>query len=151
MTFLIRTVLKHEVTAPAPNKQPRTFRYWRKVELMSEIWFLVEAVVDADGDSEIRRFITTSIEDAAAIEEDLQPYWCNVYVCLRAPHNIRNATVFEVVRTAHASAVTGLTTYHLANGMTFAAAGEAVPEVDRKGPTRLRRIYASKDYEGFAG
>jgi hypothetical protein len=151
MTFLIRTRRKDEATAPAPNKQPLTYRYWETVELLSEIWFLVEASVETSGDNKIQRFITTSIQNAAAIEKSLQPYWCTVYVCLRAPLNIRNATVFEVVQEAHASADTGLTTYHLANGMTFALPGESVPEVEGGGPKRLQRIYASKDYEGFAG
>lgn len=139
----IRTLVRHEDVSPSVDKE-RGSRYWSAAEIMSSVWFVVEASVEVSGRFELRRWVTTSIGEAAQIQRGQDPFnWSRVFVCMRAPFSVRDGTVFEVVKDAYQSQAGGAYVYHLANGMTFRTENEQVPR-DPEAPEELTLVYAHR-------
>jgi hypothetical protein len=106
---------------------------------MSATWFVVEACID--GQVEIQRWVTTSIRQAAQIQKNLEPFrWAQIFVCMRAPLSIANATVFEVVVEAYEIVASSGYLYRLANGMSFIDAEERAQGAWNR-PQELRLVY----------
>ena len=143
MPHQIRTLVRHEDTTEGPYKE-RGSRYWTAVELLAATWFVVETCIEISGVNEIRRWITTSIREAVQIQRGQEPFvWSQIFVCMRAPRSVRNATVFEVVDEAYQSLATDTYVYQLANGMTFKTEIEHSPG-DNPTPEELTLVYARR-------
>lgn len=143
MQSQIRTVLKHEHTSSSPNKE-RGSRYWAAAEVMSATWFVIETCIEEAGRNEIKRWVTTSIGEAAKIQHSQAPFiWSQIYACLRAPQSVRSATVFEVVKEAYQLGPAGSFLYRLENGMSFAT-DEGLTQGVQSEPTELKLLYAQQ-------
>lgn len=143
MPYQIRTTLRHEDAAQDLGRE-RGSRYWTAAEVLSSTWFLVETCVEVSGVNEIKRWVTTSIGEAAKIQRGQEPFvWSQIFVCMRAPRSVRNATVFEVVDEAYQSLATDTYVYQLASGMTFKTEIEHSPG-DNPTPEELTLVYARR-------
>ena len=141
MPHQIRTILRQEDTSPSPDKE-RGSRYWWAAEVLSPTWFVVESCIEVNGTNEIQRWVTTSIHHAAGILRGFEPSnWSQIFVCMRAPLSVRNATVFEVVQEAYQSDPGATYVYRLANGMSFID-GEQREHGAYTEPTQLKLVYA---------
>jgi hypothetical protein len=137
----IRTLLRDEYTM-VENQRERGSRYWTAAELLSQTWFVVESCIDVSGKKEIRRWVTTSIHEAAAIQRGFElSIWSQIFVCTRVPVNVRDATVFEVLNEAYYSVRDGSYVYRLGNGMSFID-GERRQHGAYTAPTELKLVYA---------
>ena len=137
----IRTLVRHEDSSPDLDKE-RGSRYWSAAELLSSTWFVVETCIEVSGVNEIRRWVTTSISDAANLQNSQRPFiWSQIFVCLRAPQSVRLATVFEVVNEAYHLGAVESYLYRLDNGMSFTSS-----EGQGKGiclePSEIRLVYS---------
>ena len=140
----IRTVLSQEDKSDTNDKE-RGSRYWTAAEIQTSTWFVVETCFEQLGENVIQRWITTSIHDAVAFEREMAPFnWSHIFVCLRAPLSVRNATIFEVLKEAYQVGRRGTYTYHLENGMTFVtgALGNVITSPDDTQEVRL--VYSSR-------
>ena len=139
----IRTILRHEDSSPDLDKE-RGSRYWSAAELLSSTWFVIETYIEVSGVNEIRRWVTTSIGEAAQIQRSQGPFiWSQIYACLRAPQSVRSATVFEVVKEAYQLGPVGSFLYRLENGMSFTTDEGSIQGVQSE-PTKLELLYAQQ-------
>ena len=139
----IRTLVRHEDSSPDLDKE-RGSRYWSAAELLSSTWFVVETCIEVSGVNEIRRWVTTSISDAANLQDSQRPFiWSQIFVCLRAPHSVRSATVFEVVKEAYHLGPIGSYLYCLDNGISFST-DEAPAQDIQSNPVKLRLVYSQQ-------
>jgi hypothetical protein len=82
MSHQIRTQTKFEDHSTERDKE-RGSRFWSTAEIMTTTWFVVETCVDVRETVEIRRWITTSIEDASEVRRSQAPYrWGRVFDCI---------------------------------------------------------------------
>ncbi|MFN7712539.1 MAG: hypothetical protein ACK5OI_09155, partial [Curvibacter sp.] len=92
---------------------------------------------------ELRRWVTTSIHQAIAIEKSVfAPLWSHIFVCMHAPLSVRSGTVFEVVKEVYKSERGEDYVYGLANGMTFMFGGDE-GQITAGKPSQLRLIYSN--------
>lgn len=135
----IRTLLRDEYPAQGISKE-RGSRYWTAAEVSAPIWFVVESCIEVSEKFEIQRWVTTSIQHAASIQRGFEPsVWSQIFVCMRAPLSVRNATVFEVVNEAYKCGAGFV--YRLANGMSFMTGNEGILLTGSE-PTELELVYA---------
>lgn len=143
MSHQIRTLVRHEDTTEGAYKE-RGSRYWTAAELLAPTWFVVETCIEISGVNEIRRWVTTSIGEAARIQRGQDPFvWSQIFVCLRAPRSVRSATIFEVVNEAYQSLASDAYIYQLANGMAFKTEIGQVPGNDLA-PEELTLVYTHR-------
>ena len=143
MPDLIRTTLKHEASAPGTDPE-RGSRYWLAAEIMSSTWFVIEACTERAGKNEIQRWVTTSIREAARLQHSHDPsVWSHIFICLRAPLSIRNATVFEKVTEVYQAGIGGSYLYRLGNGMSFITDEKHAQGVPFS-PDALELVYAHR-------
>ena len=139
----LRTLVRHEDLSQSRDKE-RGFRYWSAAEVLSSTWFVLETCIDVCGVNEIRRWVTTSIGDAAQLQRSQGPFiWSQIYVCLRAPQSVRLATVFEVVKEAYQLGAVDSYLYRLENGMSFSS-GEGQAQGIRLEPSESRLVYSQR-------
>lgn len=137
----IRTVLKHECPPPPVNKG-RGSRYWSAAEILSSTWYVVESCVEAETKNQVNRWMTTSIKEAIQIQRTQGLcYWSHIFVCLRAPLSIKNATIFEVVNEAHQVGSTNSYVLQLTNGMSFITGDDDESVNEWPDPKMLRMVY----------
>ena len=135
--------MRHEDSSPDLDKE-RGSRYWSAAELLSSTWFVVETCIEVSGVNEIRRWVTTSISDAANLQDSQRPFiWSQIFVCLRAPHSVRSATVFEVVKEAYQLGPIGSYLYRLDNGISFST-DEAPAQDIQSNPVKLQLVYSQR-------
>lgn len=143
MQSQIRTVLKHEHTSSSPDKE-RGSRYWTAAEVMSPTWFVIETCIKEAGGNEIKRWVTTSIGEAAQVQRNQEPFiWSQIYVCLRAPLSVRGATVFEVVKEAYQLGGVDSYLYRLENGMSFSS-GDGQAQGIQLETSETRLVYSQR-------
>jgi hypothetical protein len=137
----IRTALLHERKSSTSPKE-RGSRFWVAAELLSTTWFIAETCVEVDGKNEIQQWVTPSINRAVDIQRALEPYqWGRLFICMRTPVGIQNATLFEVVHKAYQAGFRDSYVILLDNGMSFSTGAEAPQEIIGQ-PDTLRLIYA---------
>ena len=139
----LRTLVRHEDLSQNRDKE-RGSRYWSAVEILASTWFVLETCIDVGGVNEIRRWVTTSIGEAANLQRSQGSFiWSQIYVCLRAPQSVPGATVFEVVKEAYQLGPVGSYLYRLDNGISFST--DEVPAQDvQADPVEIKLVYAQR-------
>ena len=143
MQHQIRTILKHEDNSSGLDRE-RGSRYWSEAEVLSSTWFVVEACTEASGQFMVRRWVTSSIGDAARIQQRQEPcQWSRVLVCMRAPLSERSGLLFEEVSEAYLSSP-GSYIYRLSNGMAVMTDTERLASSGPGGTRELSLVYARR-------
>lgn len=138
----IRTLLRHERAMEAPRKD-RGARHWSAAQVLTSTWYFVECCKDYELD--LQRWVTTSIEEATDIHRSLgTSRWVRIYICLRAPMSIQEATLFEEIDEAYQVGASGSYLFQLANGLAYVVGAETVREVCSK-PLELELVYNRKN------
>jgi hypothetical protein len=138
MSNQLRTLLRHE-RSPVPPGIDRGARHWSAIQVMSSTWFFVESCEEFEG--EIQRWVTASIREAVNIQKGLAPArWARIFVCLRAPSSIREATLFEEVDEAYQVEASNSHLFRLINGMSFLDGSEAT-QLTQSEPMELKLLY----------
>lgn len=120
----IRTLLRDECITQGSSRK-RGSRYWTAAEVSSPTWFVVESCIEVSGRHEIQRWVTTSVHHAASIQRGLEPsVWSQIFVCIRAPLSVRNASIIEILKEAYQCTRGRGFVYRLANGMSFMTGDE---------------------------
>ena len=137
----LRTLIRHEKLSNKRDTE-RGSRYWSAAEILTPTWFVLETCIEVGGVNKIKNWVTTSISDAANLQDSQRPFiWSQIYVCLRAPQSVRLATVFEVVNEAYHLGAVESYLYRLDNGMSFTSS-----EGQGKGiclePSEIRLVYS---------
>jgi hypothetical protein len=117
MSNQIRTLVQDERTL-GPNQKVRGARHWSAAEVLSSTWFFVESCIEGEGS--IQRWVTTSMSEATKIKRALEPStWARIFICMRAPKSIREATLFEEIDKAYSVGASGLQIFELTNGLSY--------------------------------
>ena len=135
----LRTYLQH---ANAGRERARGTRVWSAVEILTSTWFFVEVCYEPE--SGIQRWVATSINEAVNFQKALKPSgWARIFVCLRAPLCIREATLFEEIDEAYQLDTNDSFLFQLATGLSYVVGAETVREVLIR-PRELQLIYNRK-------
>ena len=122
MSNQIRTLVQDERTL-GPNQKVRGARHWSAAEVLSSTWFFVESCIEGEGS--IERWVTTSILEATKIKRALEPStWARIFICMRAPRSIREATMFEEIDKAYLVGSSGIQVFELTNGLSYVLGSE---------------------------
>ena len=139
----LRTLVRHENLSDKRDTE-RGSRYWSAAEILTPTWFVLETCIEVGGVNKIKSWVTTSISDAANLQDSQRPFiWSQIFVCLRAPHSVRSATVFEVVKEAYQLGPIGSYLYRLDNGISFST-DEAPAQDIQSNPVKLRLVYSQQ-------
>jgi hypothetical protein len=116
----LRTLVKSEITKESQSEWERGTRCWLSAEIMSPAWFVVEVSMDELITGKTKSWIATNFQVAAQIQKSQEPYkWSNIFVCMRTPHSVRNATVYEVVNQVYALPGSRTLVFQLVSGMAL--------------------------------
>lgn len=127
----------HEVT----NIVERGARFWGSAEIRGATWFLVEGCAE-DG-TEVERWVTTSIRQAAVLQGKLHPLGgSRIFAFMHATDAIKTSPIFEEVATAHQFGSSSTYLLRFANGTSFSIVESDVQEM-QPGPKEMRLVYAS--------
>lgn len=141
MSSKLRTLLQDEHIPPA-DERGRGIRYWSAVQLMSPTWFFVESVDTGNG--YVRRWITTSMVEAANIQRGLEPVKsARIFVCQYASQSIGQRTLFEEIDKAYQLGNSSEQMFQLVNGMCFVI-GEDITVGSSAEPKELKLLYHRK-------
>ena len=125
-----------------PNQKVRGARHWSAAEVLSSTWFFVESCIEGEGS--IQRWVTTSISEATKIKKALEPStWARIFICMRAPRSIREATLFEEIDKAYSVGASGLQIFELTNGLSYVHGAETTRDTSTEAK-EMRLIYNRK-------
>jgi hypothetical protein len=142
MSNQIRTLIQDERTL-GPNLKVRGARHWSAAEVLSSTWFFVESCVEGEGS--IQRWVTTSILEATKIKRALEPStWARIFICIRAPKSIREATLFEEIDKAYLVGASGMQIFELANGLSYVLGAESTRDTRSTEAKEMRLLYNRK-------
>ena len=141
MSNQIRTLVQDERTL-GPNQKVRGARHWSAAEVLTSTWFFVESCIE--GERSIQRWVTTSILEATKIRRALEPStWARIFICMRAPRSIREATMFEEIDKAYLASASGIQIFELTNGLSYVLGAENSPDISTEAK-EMRLIYNRK-------
>lgn len=121
-TGVIRTLLKDQ---SLQDEDERGVRSWRSAELVAEDWFLVERCVQSPEGLDIRRWISTSIEDCRRLLHAENCQWSRLLAYVRVPRSAGPGYVFGEVVEVHEVGSSGGRLLRFSNGMTILQDGPA--------------------------
>lgn len=143
MAKQIRTLLKHEDTSSSPDKE-RGSRYWVDAEILSTVWFVVDICIDVSSEFVVRRWVTTTIRDAALIQQRHKPFkWSQVFVSMRVSGSAPSGLLFEEVNEVYQSGPVGSYIYRLVSGLTFMSEHQPPPENNDE-PEEFKLVFSKQ-------
>lgn len=80
----------------------RGARYWTAVEVPGEVWWMVEgSQLTAQDRADIRRFITTTLQEALDLMRSRRFVWTSLFAYVREPTAFLNGHLFQRVEEVH--------------------------------------------------
>lgn len=87
---------------------------------MAPLSFIVDICVEVECQLEVKRWVTTAIEDVVQIQQSNKPFqWSQVFVSMRSPRHALAGMLFEEVSEVYQSGPVGSYLYRLTNGIAF--------------------------------
>ena len=117
---VIKTSLKDQVVGADDERGARA---WRSAELVAEEWFLVERCTNCGGEMQLRRWISTSIQECGRLLGAAGAQWSRLMAYVRVPQSTGTGFMFGEVADIHELPSDGTRVLRFTNGMTLVLGG----------------------------